>query len=204
MRTLNQETVAALPAQLKLTRQAYARYFARSPRHERALYRSTFVPYSLRRYLAFGRGEAPHWLEAREHVEHGCLCPAQIVALSAGLVATFTNLNAREERSFPAVKIRAEPLHLLPGRLRHEGARLACVSIFHASAESWQAGYWDDFSPLPVDCLVPEERACEAARDRLSPFAWKALALALAELGERYEPGLHRVAVPYEIVRNAF
>lgn len=203
MRTLNKNSKAALPARLQVTRGGYARYFARSPQQRVALFCSTFIPHRFRRFR-FERARVPHWLNVKEHIEHGCLCPAQVVDMQAGLVATFTNLNSRGERSFPAVKIRREPLHLLPDRLKHDGARLAAVSIYHASVKSREAGYWEDFSPLPIDCLVLNEAACKVALRRLSPLAWKALDIGVAQLDGCFEQGLHRVEVPHEIVWNAF
>ena len=203
MRTLNNDTTAALPARLTLTREAYARYFARSSLHRRALYCSSFVPYSFR-WLSCGRAGVRHWLEVKEHVEHGCLCPSQVMNLKAGLIATFVNLNAREERSIPALKVTQAPLHLLPAKLAHDGALLAGVSVFHATAKSWNDGCWVDFSPLPIDCLVMDEAACSAARSRLLPLAWKALALAIPQLDKPLKEGLYPVEVPHEIVWNAF
>lgn len=204
MRTLDKDTTAALPARLKLSRKAYARYFARSRAQEWPLYAGTFLPWERREAFAFLRSGAPHWLRVQEHLEHGCLCPSQVADARAGLVATFASLAAHGERTLPVVKIHHEPLHLLPTRLQCDGARLASASIFFATQETRQAGCWSDFNPLPVDCLVPDERQCQAALDRLSPFAWQALAISLDLLGGRFEPGLHRVAVPHEIAWNAF
>lgn len=204
MRTLNNESHATLPAALQLTRKAYARYFASTSLRERALFAGTFVPYWLGKFVGFSRSRTPHWVEVQEHLAHGCLCPAQVLDLDRGLIATFTNLNARDERSFPALKVTSAPLHLLPPALRHNGARLACASIYQANAESWEAGYWVDFSPLPIDCLVEDQAACEAARQRLSPLSWQALDIALGQLDKSFPVGLHRVAVPHEIVWNAF
>ncbi len=202
MRTLNNDTVAALPAGLTLTRAGYARYFARSSLHRRTLYCSSFVPYGVR-WLPCGRAGGRHWLEVKEHVEHGCLCPGQVMDVRGGLVATFVNLNARGERSIPVVKITRAPLHLLPANLAHDGTLLACASVFQATAKSWNDGYWVDFSPLPIDCLVMDEAACSAARNRLLPLAWKALALAIPQLAKPLKEGLYPVEVPHEIVWNS-
>lgn len=195
MRTLSEDAKASIPGQLRLTRKAYARYLARSPKEERALFRGTFVPYGLRRLFGFDRAERPHWLEFKEHFAHGCLCPAQIVDLPAGLVATFTNLTMRGTTPCPVVKVRHEPLHLLPDRLLHEGTRLTAVSVYLGNAASWEAGHWLDFNPLPVECLIEDENVCATARSRLSASAWEALTIARKMLGNRPKVGLHRVAV---------
>lgn len=204
MRTLDNNTAAALPARLQLTREGYARYFARSPAQRPMLYGSTFVPYGGRGLLGALRAGVPHWLEVKEQLVHGCLSPSEVIDLRSGLLATFANLNAVGERSFPVVKIRREPLHLLPKRLQRDGTRFASTSLFHATPQSWAAGRWADFTPLPVDCLISDETACQSARDRLRPLAWEALRLSLAQLGGHREPGLHHVDVPHEIVWNAF
>lgn len=204
MRTLDNDTAAAIPAQLRLTREGYARYFAKSAVQKAMLLGSAFVPYEGRGLLAFLRPGVPHWLEVKEHLAHGCLCPSEIIDRRAGLLATFASLNAVGERSLPVVKIRREPLHLLPKPLQHDGARLASAGIFHATPQSWEEGYWVDFTPLPVDCLIDDEGACQSARGRLLPLAWEALRLALAELDGKKAPGLYGVDVPHEIVWNAF
>ena len=204
MRTLNNKTKAALPSRLKISRKSYARYFARTPWQRLSLYFSTFVPYSIGRHVSLGRAGCRHWLRVEEHVEHGCLGPAQVVDLRRGLIAAFTNLNAQGPRTIPVIKILRAPLHLLPERLKHEGAQIACASIFHASPKSWEEGYWEDFSPIPIDCIVPDSDGCEEARKRLSPSAWLALEMGLKQVDEERKPGLYHVKVPNEIVWTAF
>jgi hypothetical protein len=144
------------------------------------------------------------WLRTREHLQSGCLCPSIIVDREQCLVATFTNLNARGERSIPALWITTEPLHLLPRALTEEGTQLAFVCLFSGTKMSIEVGYWDDFSPQLVDGLVDDPAACAAARARFKPLAWTALLMGVAKLKGHHTLGLHRVSVPHAVTWNAF
>ena len=203
METLDPNTSAAVPGRLVPTRRRFARYFGRGPMEQCGLYVGSFLPTTVAP-SAFGlRKAARRWVATCEHLEYGCLGPSLVVDGPRGRVATFTNLNARGERSFPAVRIIDEPLHLLPRELAEEGARLASACIYFGSAESSAAGYWEDFLPMLVDCLVEDRSACAGARARLKKLAWTALMMGVADLKGKYDCGLYRVNVPHEVTWNS-
>lgn len=120
------------------------------------------------------------------------------------LVATFSNLNAVGERSFPAIKIVREPLELIPEALRVRGTLLVSACVYLASDASAAEGYWDDFRPLLIETIVKDLEQCVLARARLKDLAWTALDLGVRALNGERSCGIHRVDVPHEIVWNAF
>lgn len=199
-----QNSKAALPGQLQVSRTAYASYFGTSGAHRLALLLTSFLPIGLARRLGFHPRRIPHWRDVAEHCRHGCLGPGRIIDIRRNLIAVFTNLNARGERTIPAVKILKAPLSLLPPKLQTNSSPLVCISSFQATAESWENGYWSNFTPYPIHCLVKDEGACLAAQMRISSLAWKALDLALDQIPQDAPAGLHFVDVPHEIVWNAF
>ncbi|MBK8476293.1 MAG: DUF3239 domain-containing protein [Opitutaceae bacterium] len=204
MKTLDPRAEAKIPGQLAPARRKFARYYGHTPMEMALLCLGSFLPLWGAPPVLGMKACAWRWLRTREHLQFGCLCPSMIVDREQQLVATFTNLNARGERSIPAIQITAEPLHLLPRSLAEEGTQLASACLFTGTEKSFDVGYWDDFTPLLVDCLVSDQAACTAARGRLKRLAWTALMMGVAELKGHHSIGLHRVSVPHEVTCHAF
>lgn len=144
-----------------------------------------------------------NWLLTKEHLAFGCLNPAMIIDAKKGLVAVFTNLNSSGEGSVPVIMIYGERIDLIPRKVR-QGDLFAAASIYYRDPESQKRGQWSSFHPIIVDCLVTDQSACKEAASRISPLAWQALEIGLAQVRDRTMIEMHHVDVPHDVVWNAY
>ncbi len=202
-KTMDLNTVAAMPGGLRVSVDRYARYVGGSKPNQWLLRACARLPWAAR-FLPMVGARVVQWTRTKEHLMFGCLAPAIIIDPEAGLVAVFTSLTAEGEVPTPVVKIVRERLDMIDPRLATRGTRLAAASVYWSTPESMARGCWSDFSPIVVDCLVDDTSSCEAARARIKPLAWKVLDLALAKLGDVRRPGLYPVDVPLDMAWDAF
>jgi hypothetical protein len=203
MKTLDNSTIAAIPGELAVSRQRYARYFSRSVGGKCYRLFCTCLPWIGRRLPWLG-DSVFHWTQTKEHLRHGCLNPAVVLDSTQGLIAVFTSLTAVGDKPTPVVKILRERLDLIdPSRVKN-GGRFAAASIYSRTQASWAQGRWSDFWPIVIDCLVDDRTSCKDAVARIKPLAWKALELALQKMDNRRKEGLFYVDVPDEIVWSAY
>lgn len=198
-KTLDNSTSAALPGSLLLSQSKYAKYFGKRPS---TVALASSLPWFARHLPVIGN-HVVHWTEIKEHLENGCLNPAEIICEKKGLVAAFTSLTAAGEETNPVIKVWRERIDLIEPQGGLKGARFAAVSTYYRTSESWRKKCWSDIQPYLVNCLVDDELECEAAKSRLKPLAWKALEIGLQNLKNTNE-GLHIVDVPHDIVWNAY
>jgi hypothetical protein len=202
MKTLDNSTSAAIPGELSVSRQRYARYFSRSVGGRWFRLLCTYLPWIARRLPWLG-DSVFHWTQTREHLQHGCLNPAVILDPARGLIAVFTSLTAVGDKTTPVVKIVRERVDMIDPLRVVNGTRFA-ASIYSCRQASWALGRWSDFWPIVVDCLVDDRASCEDAVARIKPLAWRALEIALQRMDDRDQEGLFHVDVPDEIVWNAY
>jgi Protein of unknown function (DUF3239) len=203
MRTFDSSTSAAIPGALSVSRRRYANYFGKNA-VDRWLYLAcSHLPWLARGVPSLGP-KVWQWAQTGEHLQHGCLNPAVVVDAATGLIAVFTSLTAVGDKPTPVVRILRERLDLIDKKPVRNGDRFAAASVYLRTPESWAEGRWSQFVPIVVDCLVDDRGCCENALARLKPLAWECLELALQQLGGLRKPGLYHVAVPDEMVRNAY
>ena len=198
-KTLDDNSSAALPGRLNLSRRKYAQYFNRS---NWSVTLGSSLPWSARNWPVVGQ-YVQHWTYTREHLLHGCLNPAMVISKEKSLLAVYTSLSYTEGEVYPVIKIDRERLDLLDPARVFDGAKFAASSLYGRSEEGEAEGRWGYFQPIVVDCLVDDDLACEFAMQKLKSLAWQALEIGINQLTSN-EVGLHKVEVPYEIAWNAY
>jgi len=203
MKTVDPSTRASRPGGLEISPDRYVEYFGREWGPKFLLRMATHLSYDEARSTGLLRSRVFHWTHTCEHFKYGCICPSQVVCSKRRLVATFTNLNAVGERSFPALRVTRERLDMLPASQQRDGERFASVAVYCGTAQSRAEGRWVDFEPIVVDTLVESRGACALAKARLSPLSWQALEMGIRQLPANFGPALYMVIVPHKITWNA-
>lgn len=202
-KTVDDSSKAAIPGELNISRGRFVHYFGKNAVSRWSYRICSYLPWILV-LLPWIGARVFQWFQAKEQLKYGCLNPAQVLDTERGLVAVFTDLANREGAHVPVVKIIPEQLDLISSSPVINGARFAAVAIYAATDASTAEGRWTDFMPIIVDCLVDDWAACENARTRIKPLAWKGLEFALAKLADKGKEGLFYVDVPDEIVADAW
>lgn len=197
------ETTASFPSWLTLSRWKYARYVSLHTLSAVVRYLGSFQPPWLAGFTRIGRMTACQWWITRKYFQISCLAPSAVLNRDASLVATFMNISS-DGGYAPTIKIKREPLNLLPEAQRGNGAHLASVCFFYETPESKGTGKWGELDPFPIDCLVNDPAARARATARLPAAAWTALDRTLAQVRDLRTPGLYPVTLSDELTEAAF
>ena len=123
--------------------------------------------------------------QKKEHLWHGCLCPAVVVSQRPFLVAVATDLTLGHG-SYPAVKVIRQPLGQMTGGAPAVGTRLATVSVYYAGDGATR---WQDFEPVVINCVTTDEKEIREALDSIPDDEWQLLLAGIRRLGGRFRVG---------------
>ncbi len=148
--------------------------------------------YSAFLFLAFAAYvNAAWWWEIRGWFQRGDICAGAIVSTKPLLVATLTDLTAGEG-SYPAVKVRREPVRRWSAAAVKVGAPVASVARYDGARGNV---HWSNFHPRAAQCAVADESEVKRLLGEIDKPRWAALEAAIRQLPKPLRPGLYRLPV---------
>ena len=194
-RTLDDSTAATNEGSLRISRAEYARYNGKTFPGRCYLYFNSFLPIWFKPKMRFG---GFRWQRFSERFMFGDTNPVVVLDAKAGLVASFTDLDARLQKRFPVVKIFVEKLHLLATPAK-AGDTFAAVSLYAGDSRTEELGRWGNFYPMVVDCVTQDPSRCASTKAKISDREWKALDFGLSQLPDKTQPGVYDIALPDDL-----
>ena len=174
---------------------------------------NAFQRFKLRRYSKLSEDElkmvckksrlALLYVLTKEKFKYGCINPAVIVNPKKGLVAAFTSLTAWGDETRPVVKIYKERLDMLFDFERHKGQKLVTVAFYRRPKGEDSPQFWADFEPQVLRCFVEDGKLIQDKQRSIKAEAWQALTIGLRQIKDK-KPGLYRVEVDSDLVRNSY
>lgn len=194
-RTVSTTSQASNQGSLRVTRAEYCRYYGSNPLSQALLYASSFLPLGVGLGRMFG---GFRWRRFAEHFHFGDTNAVVVLDARKGIVAAYTDLDARLQKRFPVINVFKEKLRLLP-QAAQTGDTFAAVSLYGRDEYFRLEGRWSTFHPILVDCVVRDQTACEFAKAKISDGEWKALEIGVSQLPAHPRLGIHHITLPDEI-----
>ena len=193
--TVDRASYASNQGVVQVSRAEYVRYCGSNFLIRWYLYANSLLPVSLR--FGFVRGGF-RWRRFAEHFHLGDLNAVIVLDPQRGLVAAYTDLDARLQKRFPVINIFREKLHLLPQPPK-VGDRFVAASLYGSDPYAKKEQRWGSFYPIVVNCVVRDQTKCDFAKAKISDAEWKALEIGLSQISDKTCVGLHHIVLPAEL-----
>jgi hypothetical protein len=191
--TLDDQTTASLPGNVRVNPLRYARHFPTWPDilagsvvllAASALTNPAYIVLSFLMLVVNGF----YWYRVKEHFLHGCINPAVVVNTNPLLIAVSTDLTTGW-KPWPVIKILRHPLKSIAGRPPQVGMRLSTVALYQASLTD--DSHWSNFQPIAVECVTTDAASIRHTMSQLGDDSWRELECKLRQVPQPWKPGLY-------------
>lgn len=131
-----------------------------------------------------------YWHRIKSQFMHGCTNPSQVISISPGLIATYTDLT-KGINEYPIIRISEQPIHKMSTGAPAVGQKIATVALYEDRFPENE--HWSSFDPKPVACVTGNQNQISRVMGSIEKEDWDFLQRGLAQVPKPLKPGHYRI-----------